>query len=125
LVLPLPEDDSLQAQAAPLWAPLASAPPQGAELLGSEQGPGQALLRAALPAWAAPELAFGPQVRVVVSLPVFGLEVRIVVAEPVFGLRGGLRGQEPERPDALAAPGPEFEPALAALKAWGALAGFA
>jgi hypothetical protein len=122
LVLPPPEDDSLQAQAAPLWAPLASAPPQGAELLGSEQGPGQALLRAALLlAWAVPELAFGPQVRVVVSLPVFGLEVRIVVAEPVFG----LRGQEPERPDALAAPGPEFEPALAALKAWGALAGFA
>jgi hypothetical protein len=121
LVLPPPEDDSLQAQAAPLWAPLASAPPQGAELLGSEQGPGQALLRAALPAWAAPELAFGPQVRVVVSLPVFGLEVRFVVAEPVFG----PRGQEPERRDALAAPGPEFEPALAALKAWGALAGFA
>jgi hypothetical protein len=121
LVLPPPEDDSLQAQAAPLWAPLASAPPQAAELLWSAQGPGQALPRAVLPAWAVPELAFGPQVRVVVSLPVFGLEVRIVVAEPVFG----LRGQEPERPDALAAPGPEFEPALAALKAWGALAGFA
>jgi hypothetical protein len=123
LVLPPPEDDSLQAQAAPLWAPLASAPPQGAELLGSEQGPGQALLRAALPAWAAPELVFGPQARVVVS--VSALLVRVVVWLPVFGLRGGLRGQEPERPDALAAPGPEFEPALAALKAWGGLAGFA
>jgi hypothetical protein len=120
LVLP-PEDDSPQAQAVRPSAPLASAPPQGAELLGSEQGPGQALLQAALPAWAAPELAFGPQVRVVVSLPVFGLEVRIVVAEPVFG----PRAQEPERPDALAVPEPEFEPALAALKAWGPLAGFA
>jgi len=116
-----PPDDSPQAQAVPPSALPPSALPQGAELLGSARE----RARAALLAWAAPELAFGPQVRVVVSLPVFGLEVRIVVAEPVFGLRGGLRGQEPERPDALAAPGPEFEPALAALKAWGALAGFA
>ena len=53
--------------------------------------------------------------------PVFGLAVRIVVPVPV----SGLRGQEPEQRDALAAPGPEFEPAIAALKAWGALAGFA
>jgi len=57
----------------------------------------------------------------VVWRPVFGLAVRIVVPVPV----SGLRGQEPEQRDALAAPGPEFEPAIAALKAWGALAGFA
>jgi hypothetical protein len=120
--MPPPPDDSPQAQAVrpsalPPSALPPSALPQGAELLGSARE----RARAALLAWAAPELAFGPQVRVVVSLPVFGLEVRFVVAEPVFG----PRGQEPERPDALAAPGPEFEPALAALKAWGALAGFA
>jgi hypothetical protein len=57
-----------------------------------------------------PELVFGLRVLVVVPVPV-----------PVFG----LRGQEPERRDALAAPGPEFEPALAALKASGTPAGFA
>jgi hypothetical protein len=106
--------------APPLWAP-----PRGAELPGSAQGPAQALQLAALLAWAAPELVSGLRERVVVSLQVFGLGVRAVASVPVFGLRGGPRGQEPEPRDALAAPEPEFEPALAALKAWGPLAGFA